>query len=141
MKKRLISLLLAVCTMVSLVTVASARASSYLNAYSAGISAEGNGEISVQISVNAVHTMDRVGVVSIQVQEKYSASSSWHHYQTVLGSSDPDEFYAYDTLLFLNRFYFDCTPGYYYRVIAVVYAGDETGADTGTITSGEILCK
>ena len=141
MKKRLISLFLVVCLIASMATIAYARASSYLNTYSAGITAEGDGVISVQLLVNAVHTMDRVGVVSIQIQEKNSESSSWHHYQTVLGSGDPDEFYAYDTITFLNRFYFDCTPGRYYRAIAVVYAGDETGADTGTITSGTLLCK
>lgn len=141
LKKRLISVFLVVCLLMSLATIAGARASEYLNTYSIGLSAEGDGEISVQLLVNAVYTMDQVGVLSIQIQEKNSPSGSWHHYETVLGSSDPDEFYAYDSIMFLNRFYFDCTPGRYYRAIAVVYAGDETGSDTGTITSGELLCK
>ena len=137
MKKRIISLMLVICAIVSVATMANARASLYLNSYTIGISAEGDGQISVRTLINAVHTMDRVGVVSIQIQEKNTATSSWHHFDTVLGSSDPDEFYAYDTITFLNRFYFDgCTPGRYYRAIVTAYAGDETGSDTGIATSG-----
>ena len=143
-KKKATSLLLIVCVLVSLIGIAKAidiRASDYLVSYSAAVYAKGNGNMSVDVVVRGVTTMDKIGVNSLRIEEKYSSNGSWHYYDTLYGSDDPDTFYFYGERTFLNSIRFEGTPGYYYRVIATVYAGDSEGSDTGTTPSTGVLFK
>lgn len=142
-KKKAISLFLIICILVSTVTTvdAVANASEYLAAYSIALSAKGNDKMSVNVIVHGVDDMNKIGVQTLKIEEKYSTSGSWHYYDTLYGRDDPDEFYDYGIHLFSNTFYFNGTPGYYYRVIATVYAGNSQGYDTGEITSSASLCK
>ncbi len=144
LKKRIISFLLVICISASLLTIATAfdtRASTYLSSYSATLFAKGNGKMSVDVVIRGLKLMDKIGVNSLRIEEKYSESGSWHYYDTLYGIDDPDTFYFYGERTFLNSIRFEGTPGYYYRVIATVYAGDSEGSDTGTTPSTAILCK
>ena len=94
-KKKATSLLLIVCVLVSLIGIAKAidiRASDYLVSYSAAVYAKGNGNMSVDVVVRGVTTMDKIGVNSLRIEEKYSSNGSWHYYDTLYGSDDPDTF-------------------------------------------------
>lgn len=143
-KKKISSVLKIVCVLLSIVATVNAtglRASEYLNAYSATVYADGNSDMSVDVIVYGADKMDKIGVQSLRIEEKYSENGSWHHYDTLYGSNDPDDFYDYGKYTFLNTFYFNGTPGYYYRVIATVYAGNSHGSDTGSTPSLAVRCK
>ena len=144
LKKRTVSLLLVICISVSLLTIGNAldaRASTYLSSYSATVFAESNGDMSVDVVVRGLKLMDKIGVNSMRIEEKYSENGSWHYYDTLYGVDDPDTFYFYGKRTFLNSIPFKGTPGYYYRVYATVYAGDSEGCDTGITPSNSALCK
>lgn len=143
-KKKISALLKIICVLLFIVATVNAfeqRASEYLNAYSAIVHAKGNGNMTVDAIVYGVDVMDKIGVKTLRIEEKYSGNGSWHYYDTLYDSDDPDEFYDYDVHTFLNTFSFNGTPGYYYRVIATVYAGNSQGSDTGKTTSASALCK
>ena len=141
MKKRFISLLLVVCMFLSLATVANARASEYLDGYVLDPIALGNGEIELYVRVEAVYDVDRVGIMLLQIEERNSPTSSWHSYDTLWGSDDPDKFYDYNFAYYTGIFVFDLTPGRDYRFTITAYAGDTTGFDTRVISTGAITCK
>lgn len=144
MKKRIVPFVLAICILTSLTVAINAvdmRASSYLVAYSSTLAAKGGGNMATSIAVWGVDTMTKIGVQTIKIEEKCSATGSWHYYDTLKDTDDLDAFYDYGVSTFLNTFYFEGTPGYYYRVTATVYAGNKNGSDTGKTTSPETLCK
>lgn len=144
LKKKTISFLLIICILTSLPIKTDAmeeRASVYLSSYSATLFAKGNGKMSVDVVVKGLKTMDQIGLKTLRIEEKYSENGSWHSYDVLHGSDDPDEFYDYGMKIFLNTFYFEGTPGYYYRVFATVYAADSEGSDTGSTPSTAVLCK
>ena len=141
MKKRVLSLLIIVCMLFALTTAASARASAYLDGYRLSPTALGNGEIELYVRIEAVYAVDRVGIMALQIEERYSPTSSWHLYDTILGSEDPDTYYFYDFPIYTGTFTFDLTPGYDYRFIVTAYAGDSTGFDTGVVSTIPITCE
>ena len=143
-KKKLSSILKVFCVILTIVATVNAveiRASDYLNAYSATVYADGNSNMSVDVAIYSAGKMTKIGVENIRIEEKYTESGSWHYYDTLRDSDDPDEFYDYNQYNYLNTFYFNGTPGYYYRVIATVYAGNSNGSDTGRAPSLAVRCK
>lgn len=141
MKKRVLSLLVAICMFISLTTIASARASAYLDGYLLDPAALGNGEVELYVRIEAVYAVDRVGVMLLQIDERNSPTSSWNSYDTILGSDDPDKYYFYNLPYYAETFTFDLTPGRDYRFTVTAYAGDETGFDTGVVSTGIVHCK
>ena len=58
---------------------------------------------------------------------KEIAPNKWIEEFTVYGSSDPDTFYAMDTIQHGGDFYFDGMPGVKYRAVMVAYAKNASG--------------
>ena len=124
MKKRLGTVLLLALFVISSMMPTSAataeiwneaRASHYFDAYMLGISAKGGGEMAVSF-----------GVYSLRIESEI-APNKWIEEFTVYGSSDPDTFYAMDTIQHGGDFYFDGMPGVKYRAVMVAYAKNASG--------------
>lgn len=144
MKKRTISLLLVICILASSLITAGAvepRASVYFSSHSATLFADGSGRMSVDVLIQGLKVMNKIGVKSLKIEEKYTENGTWHPYDTLYGTSDPDTLYSYGVRTCLKTFHFDGTPGYYYRVTATVYADDSEGSDTKTTPSTAVRCK
>ena len=71
-------------------------------------------------------TMDKIGVYSLRIESEI-APNKWIEEFTVYGSSDPDTFYAMDTIQHGGDFYFDGMPGVKYRAVMVAYAKNASG--------------
>ncbi len=155
MKKRLISLvvMLAIISCTTVNALASSpfqesnpnmsvisirRASAYLDGYSVGIEARGNGTIAVMMNVDGTGVMDKIGVREVEID--YKENGTWKYYDSLYAAEHP-EFYDYDSRDFMGTTYFQGTPGVLYRVTLTVYAGNSTGHDTGYITSYAVTCK
>lgn len=143
MKKRVISFLLAVVTVLGVSGLASAvetRASENLESYYVGISAKGNKKMAVSVSIDGVGEQDKIGIQEIEIEHKTSPEANWAYYDSLYGSADPD-FYAYKARSYENVVYFDGVPGEIYRVTLTAYAKKGSKSDTGEVTSGSATCK
>ncbi len=145
MKRRLIPTLLVVIMLLGLANTAYAAdnqvvpyASSYLESYYVTLSAKGNGKMLVSMGVEGVGLQDKIGVSSIDIEEK--ENGEWHYFDT-LYSVDHDDFFAYNARYYGGTATFYGTPGLTYRVIVHVYAQKGTGSDTGRIVSYTAECK
>ena len=142
MKKRLGTVLLLALFVISSMMPTSAataeiwneaRASHYFDAYMLGISAKGGGEMAVSFGVFGTDTMDKIGVYSLRIESEI-APNKWIEEFTVYGSSDPDTFYAMDTIQHGGDFYFDGMPGVKYRAVMVAYAKNAS-TSAGSMTT------
>ena len=115
-----------------------ARASQYLDGYSVGIEARGNGKIAVAMTVDGTGIMEKIGVREVEIE--YKANGVWHYYESQFASEHP-EFYEYNSRDFVGTTYFQGTPGVSYRVTLTVYARNSKGSDTGYITSYTVVCQ
>lgn len=143
MKKRAISILMIIVAVCSTFSMASAvdvvpYASAYLDGYSVALQAEGNGEMSVSMTVDGVGVMDKIGVREIYIEEKYNGV--WNFYDSLDAAEHP-EFYDYNSRDYIGTTYFTGRPGRSYRVTLTVYAKKGSGSDTGDITSYTVTCK
>lgn len=138
MKKRIVSFLLVVLMMALFAVPAFARSSDYLDTYGVDLYANGDGEMVVQVVVNGVGVLDKIGVRRIDIEQK--VNGSWTHCGTMDAVEHP-EFYVYDARTYLDEIPFEGTPGVTYRVTVMVYAQRGSGSDTGYISSLSALCK
>lgn len=67
------------------------RSSYYIDICASSLSADGDGEMTVDFSVGATCKMVKVGVYSITLEEEQT-SNVWKSTKTVYGNSDPDLF-------------------------------------------------
>lgn len=146
MKKKFISLLLIFTLMIGMSTAFAStepepKASYYLDSYMVLLTPDGDGEMTVSFAVFANDRMDKIGINSITLEEEWTPDD-WTRYTRVYGSSDPDVFYSTKSAQHVGEYTFtNLLPGVRYRATIVVYAGDSTGSDTGTITSTPKVCK
>ena len=152
MKRRLFSLFLMLIMMFSVGMTASAvyrpeigmptingtRSSAYLDGYSVGIEARGNGKIAVAMTVEARSKMEKLGVHEVEIEQK--VNGNWRYYDSQYGAEHP-EFYDYNTWDYVGTTYFQGTPGVSYRVTLTVYARNSKGSDTGYNTSYTVVCR
>lgn len=147
MKKTIVSFVLVICIMLSMsvattaVTPLSLDASSQLDQYSVLLKANGNGDMSITMTVDGVTKMIEVGVDEVFIEEKNTATSSWHEFDTYYGMDDKDTFYDYDSYDYIRTIHFNGTVGKYYRVTLSVFGKNEKGTDTGWVTSITVRCK
>ena len=84
MKKTIVSFALAICIMLSMsvattaATPFSIEASSQLDQYSVLLKANGNGDMSITMTVDGVTKMIEIGVDEVFIEERNTATSSWH---------------------------------------------------------------
>lgn len=146
MKKRILPLLFVVCVLVSMISTVGARtvvpyASKYLDQYGVSLVAEGNGRMAIDMTVDGVSKMTRIGVREVYIEEKNTSTGSWHEYDVLYGMDDPDTFYDYNSYDYLRTIYFDGVVGRYYRVTITAHAVNSSGSDTGDVTSYTVRCK
>lgn len=143
MKKRLISLTLVVCILFSLAGLANAGilASSQLERYGIALTAKGNSDMAISIFVDGVTEMEKIGVNEVFIEERNTATSGWHEFDTYYGMDDKDLYYDFDSYDYIRTLHFDGTPGKYYRVTIIAFGKNSAGMDTGTVTSSTVLCK
>lgn len=111
---------------------AEARASLYLNAYSAYIYQEGNGKVSVWFEVEPTRTMEEVGVLTIRLQEKAPGSSTWTTVKTYLHTDYP-ELLGSNTNYYWGHVDYEGTVGYSYQAYVTVWAGENGDGDSRII--------
>ncbi len=145
MKRRTISLFLAIITIFSLSSVAwasddeiSPRASDYLDGCSIALDSPSVGRMVVDVTVDAVGIADKIGIVEIYVERK--EAGVWEFYKS-LDSVDHPEFYEYNSRDYLNSIYFSAESGYTYRATITAYAKRGSGSDTLDATSYSCRCK
>lgn len=88
MSKKILSSLSLVLTIL-LLSISTATAavngtmsSNYISAYSAYVSSDGSGNITVWFEVYGTKIMDEIGALKIELQEKASGSSTWKTVKT-----------------------------------------------------------
>lgn len=113
-------------------------ASHYLDEFSVVLSAEGDAEMCVSVSVDGVGKQDKIGVASIDIEER--SGNGWVYFDTLYAADNPD-FYDYNSYDYMGDAYFEGTPGVEYRVIVYVYAEKDGGSDTRSITSESCVCR
>ena len=130
--KRLFSVLMTLCILLSILcTAASAvtvRSSAYLDSYVCMVTARSGGEIVVSASVDAVIRATEIGATDVYIYE----SSNDVDYTCV------EEYHAedYPEMLDSGRHFnsdvatYEGTSGKYYYAVVYVYAGNSTGGDT-----------
>lgn len=115
----------------------SPQASLYLERYSTGLSALGNEQMLIRVSIAGVGTQDKIGIQRIDIDQL--VNGKWIYYDTMYGLEHP-EFYTYDALDYVNEIYFNGTHGTTYRVTVKAYAKKGNGSDTGFVTSNSCVC-
>ena len=130
MKKRLLSLFLAMLLLSGLSTVAyasSSRASDYFGATSVRAYAEDNGVILFEIDVDATHTMQEVGASDIYVYEQQS-DGEWENVYTFTKTSHSFLIWRNSSCAYVDARY-QGTIGKKYFATVACYAKDDEGAE------------
>lgn len=114
------------------------NASLYLDSYAVDLIAMGNGQMAVEMDVNATGYMSKIGVYSLYIEHKINGV--WQEYDTVYGLFHSD-FYDYNNYTYLGEYFFNGIAGRQYRVTMTAYASNSTGSDTGSVMSGAVTCR
>ena len=114
------------------------HASYYLDDYSIAFGARDNCRMVITMDVNAVRTMDRIGCSMLIIEKK--VNGTWYEADTLI-SADYPEFIATNTASYFHSINYYGEPGVQYRVTMVAYARDNTGSDTGEVTSYVVTCR
>ena len=141
MKRRergLLVKLLAIILVISLCTpvgahaaepeTAEPRASAYLMAYTAYISAMGNGNLEIWFDVTGTDYWADIGVLTIYLYES-TDNSNFYWVKTFL-------FTEYDNMLWHDNYFcidhvdYEGVPGRYYKAYVQIWAGPEDGGDS-----------
>jgi hypothetical protein len=144
MKKRILSFLLAFALLGSLFcagaveAVSQPRASLYLDGYAVGVTAKGNGKMSVSFIVYGTGTMDKIGAETIMVEEWDGIE--WIETGTYPAEKNPN-FLTTKASEYTSSVTFYGLPGVQYRATLTAYAERNGGSDTGTVTSNPTTCK
>ena len=130
MKKRLLSLFLAMLLLSGLSTVAyasSSRASDYFGATSVRAYAEDNGVILFEIDVDATHTMQEVGASEVYVYEQQS-NGDWELVYTFTKTSHSFLIWRNSSCAYVDARY-QGTIGKKYFATVACYALDSSGGE------------
>ena len=114
------------------------RASDYLSYYAIAFGARDNCRMVITMDVNAPRTMDRIGCMTLVIENKINGH--WYECDTFT-SADYPEFLEYNTASYFNRIDYYGVAGVEYRVTMVAYARDSSGFDTGEVTSYVVTCR
>lgn len=111
-------------------SAANERSSLYLSRYRAWLTPVSDGQINVNVDVQAVDYMDEVGALKIEIYESADGGETWTRpriYHSALEDNMlvQDDVWYYDTAVVHQG-----TVGYKYFAIVTIYAGDSTGYDT-----------
>lgn len=144
MKKRIIAVLIAFAIVVSFTPCTAfaeeqypndAKASSYLNMYTASLSSKGiTGKLTLAYQVFATHDMDDVGILEIIVRNNDGTIHQVIWGTTANGLLSTNSWYH------LGSYTLNLTSGNTYYCTVVVIAEDSNGGDTRRITTQHVTC-
>lgn len=145
--KRIFSLILALLLcMVSCVTTLAvdtedysiARASDYLNYYSAYAVTLSKGEVVFEFEVDGVRQMDSVGVIRLVIQEKIDGT--WTSFPAIWGSTS-NGLITEGKTIHVGEYVHETDSGTECRAIVTVYAEKDGGSDSRTFTTNSVTAK
>lgn len=150
MKKQISSILLAIIMVASLNTANAAEASATATADSPvlrssdllvkaviGIDARSNHQIIIETNIIAKTTMDKIGILTLQIQKK--VNGTWCEYQTLYSSDHPD-FISYNTIVYSYDYSFYGTQGDTYRAVITAVARKGDQMETRVYPSNPAVC-
>lgn len=111
-------------------------ASDYLNSYSTYIADKGNGNLSIQFSVNGSGIMNQIGVSTIKLQWS-SNNTNWNTIMT-FDSKDYSQMLGSNKSRHSGSVPYSGTEGWYYRASVTFYASDNYGSDSITIWTASV---
>lgn len=130
--KRFLCTVLTICLLASLLTTAAfaveERSSAYLNIYSAFLTADGNGEISVTVDVSGRGYMTEIGAKTIYIYE--SDDNARFTLVATYEAADYPEMLGTGTVYYETPIVHEGTVGKYYSAVVEVHAGNASGSDT-----------
>lgn len=140
-RKSLAALILAVVMTVACAVPALAaetRASEYLNSYMANTYTSGN-DVILDVFIQAPFgaSITKIGVEKVVIQESPNGYSAWSPVDTLYSWENPD-FTKSGTTYSEHYSVYTGTPGMWYRCVVTIYAGNSSGTDSRTITSGKV---
>ncbi|MEL7624058.1 MAG: hypothetical protein AAGU12_10755 [Clostridiales bacterium] len=138
MRKTVVFLLTLTLLLTSLGGAAFARASHYLKHYRVGLAAKGSNVMEISYSVEGTGIMAMIGAQKIVIEKK--TGSAWTTQETLYGATNP-EFYGNNRHAYAYAVTFTGVAGTTYRVTLTAYAANDSGSDTGTVVSTEVVCK
>ena len=130
MKKRILSAICLFLFIISLTSAAAAepRASYYFGYTDVYASAQGDGEVLVEIEIDATHTMTQVGVKQLYIYEQQS-DGDYEIVHTFDYTTDSGMM-AYNKVFYEGSFTYEGTSGVKYFATAALYAKDGSGSET-----------
>ncbi len=104
------------------------RASIYISSTSVEIIPQGNGILLLENKLAATRKVDKLGMVSLQVQTR--PSGYWQTQDTIVTDD-----YRYNTSVYTYDCYYLATPGTEYRTYVTFYVENDGGSETRVVTS------
>ncbi len=115
-----------------------ARASDYLNYYSAYAVTISKGEVIFEFEVDGVRRMDSVGVIRLVIQEK--VDGKWTSLPTIGGTTE-NGLITESSTAHIGEYVHETDSGTECRAIVTVYAEKGGGSDSRTITTNSVTAK
>lgn len=136
-KRKILAMILAVCMAASLLCIgASARSSKYLDGYGIVLTPKSGGKIVITIDVDGLGRMTKIGASTIFLYESRDGVNftriktyDCEDYPSMMGSGIH---FCEDALTYNG------VSGRYYYAIGFCYAGDSTGYDEQSYTTGVV---
>lgn len=113
-----------------------ARASLYLDSYSAYPYAAGAGKVQIWFSVTGTRTMDDIGALTIQVYES-TDNSNWTWVQSYSNANYP-RMLGHDTVYYSGHVDYQGRTGRYYKAYVCIWAGKDGGGDNRYFWTGSV---
>lgn len=137
---RCIAFLLFVVCLASSATAAEAsvtRASDYLDSYLAYMHANGGGNVSIYFDVCGTGTMDRVGALTVQLQESKDGGATFSTIKT-FSYLNYSNMTKRNAVACYSNVSYQGVAGRYYQAYVTVYAAKDGGSDSRTIFASKI---
>lgn len=130
-KKHIISFLMSLILLLCSTTAASAvdaRASYYFSRTEVLAVATGSGKVTIEVDIDATHTMTELGATSIEIWEKQSSGSyekvkTYTRYNTS-GLIETNTIFSYCSVTYQGK------SGTKYYAVATLYAKNSSGSET-----------
>lgn len=115
-----------------------ARASDYLNYYSAYVITRSGGKVIIEFEVDGVGKMDTIGINRLVIQEKIDGK--WTSLPTIWGSTS-NGLISESSIAYIGEYIHETDSGTECRAIVTVYAEKDGGSDSRTITTNSVTAK
>ena len=116
---------------------AAARASDYLDSYRAFMDADGGGKVSIWFDVCGTGMMDKVGALTVQLQESKDGGATFTTIKT-FSYLNYSNMMKRNAVSRISSVSYQGVAGRYYQAYVTVYAAKGSGSDSRTILASKI---